>query len=286
MGSNLDTIASGTMATVGRKVIELNLNATPPPEPSQEYLAAIANAPTDTALQALEKAPPELKEQLYMQLATREIGNGDIARARQIINDHVSNVYQRRELLMNIEQQSIYRAMNTGTVEEALRGIANLRTSRERAARLAEIANQIGPGQKRAGAINLLEQARSMLGPSIQAQDEDQMRALLEIARAFSRYDSKRPFEIVEPLIDQINELCTAARVLQGFGAEFYEDDELNLQNGSSVGNMAAQMSNVLGSLAFTNFERAKAAADRFRLPEIRLKAYLEIAQQTSQAIK
>jgi hypothetical protein len=176
--------------------------------------------------------------------------------------------------------------MNTGKVDEALRGIANLRTPRERAAQLAQIANQIGPGQKRAGAINLLEQARSMLGPSVQAQDEDQMRALFEIARAFSRYDSKRPFEIIEPLIDQINDLCTAARVLQGFGAEFYENDELNLQNGSSVGNMATQMSNVLGTLAFTNFDRAKAAADRIRLPEIRLKVYLEIAQQTSQAGK
>ena len=288
MGTNLDTIATGTMATVQKKLAELNVNATPPPsvEVSQEYLAALANGPTDTALQALEKAPPELREQFYMQLATREATNGDVARARQIINDHVSNVYQRRELLTNIEQQSIYRAMNTGKVDEALRSIANLRTPRERAAQLAQVANQIGPGQKRAGAINLLEQARSMLGPSLQAQDEDQMRALLEIARAFARYDSKRPFEIIDPLIDQINELCTAARVLQGFGAEYYEDDELNLQNGSSVGNMASQMSAVLGSLAFTNFERAKAAADRFRLPEIRLKAYLEIAQQTSQAGK
>jgi hypothetical protein len=283
MGTNLDTIASGTTATVMKKMAEFNDATSPPPvEPSQEYLAAIANTSTDDALQTLEKAPPELKEQLYLQLATREAGNGDITRARQIINDHVPNVYQRRELLASIEQQSISRSMNTGKVDEALRGIASLRTPRERAAQLAQIAGQIGPGQKRAGAINFLEQARSMLGPSLQAQDEDQMRALFEIARAFARYDSKRPFEIVEPLIDQINELCAAARVLQGFGIDYYEDDELNLQNGSSMGNMASQMSNVLGSLAFTNFDRAKAAADRFRLPEIRLKAYLEIAQQTA----
>jgi hypothetical protein len=287
-GTNLEPIAGVTMATVEKKLAELNINATlsPPSEVPAGYEAAITNSPIDTALQALEKAPPELKEQLYLQLATREAGNGDITRARQIINDHVSNVYQRRELLTNIEQQGISQAMNKGKADEALRGIAGLRNPRVRAAQLAQIANQIGPGQKRANAINLLEQARSMLSPSLQAPDEDQMRALFEIARAFSRYDSKRPFEIVEPLIDQINELCAAARVLQGFGNEYFEDDELNLQNGSSVGNMATQMSSVLGSLAFTNFDRAKAAADRFRLPEIRLKAYLEIAQQTSQAGK
>src|SRR5256885_16367836 len=151
---------------------------------------------------------------------------------------------------MSIEQQEVYRAVSKGKVEDALRAIGALRTPRERASHLANIASQIGPGQKRASAMNLLEQARGLLSPSPQAQDEDQMRALFEIARAFARYDSKRPFEIVEPLIDQINELCTAARVLQGFGAEFYDDDELNLQNGSSVGNMASQMSNVLGTFA------------------------------------
>jgi hypothetical protein len=40
-------------------------------------------------------------------------------------------------------------------------------------------------------------------------------------------------------------------------------------------------MTMVLGTLAATNFERAKADADRLRLPEVRLKAYLDIAQQS-----
>ena len=42
------------------------------------------------------------------------------------------------------------------------------------------------------------------------------MTALLEFARAFSNYDVKRSFEIVDPLIDQFNEICEAARKLEG----------------------------------------------------------------------
>jgi len=130
-------------------------------------------------------------------------------------------------------------------------------------------------------AINLLEQARALLGTSVQAQDQDEMNALFEIGRAFSRYDSKRSFEIVDPLIDQVNEICAAARTLEGFGAEYFEDDELNLLNGSNVAQAVTRMSNTLGTLAVSNFDRAKAAADRLRLAEVRLRAYLDIAQQS-----
>ena len=106
------------------------------------------------------------------------------------------------------------------------------------------------------------------------------MRALLEIARAFSQHDSKRSFDIVDPLIDQFNEICAAARVLEGFGTEFFEGEELNLQNGNSVGQVAQQLSNVLGSLALTNFDRAKASSDKIQRPEVRVQMYLEIAAQ------
>ncbi|HKG80982.1 MAG TPA: hypothetical protein VKA78_16215, partial [Pyrinomonadaceae bacterium] len=284
LGTDLDTIVTGGTAAVEKKLAELSAN--PQAAFAQEYQTAIANSPTDAALEAIEKAPQELKEQLYVELAGREAMNGDSARARQIINDRVSNLYQRRQALQGIEQQAIYRAITKGKIEEALRAVSAFGSPRERAAQLAQIASQIGPGQKRASAINLLEQARSMLGPSLQARDEDHMRALFEIARAYSRYDSKRAFEIIDPLIDQLNDLCAALRTLEGFGNENYQDDELNLGNGNTVANMAAQMSTVLGTLAFSDFEGAKAVADQVRLPEVRLRTYMEIAQQTIQGAK
>ena len=122
------------------------------------------------------------------------------------------------------------------------------------------------------------------MGSSMQAQDQEQMQALTEIARAFGKYDVKRSFEILDPLIDQVNDLCTAARTLEGFGQENYDDDEMNMENGNTVSQMAVRVANALGTLALVNFDRARGASDRLRLPEVRLKAYLEIAQQTIQA--
>jgi len=149
---------------------------------------------------------------------------------------------------------------------------------------LMNVIGQIGPGQKRASALNSLEQARSLLAPELQAQDQEQMYALVELAKAFSRYDAKRAFEMLDPLVDQLNDLCTAAHTLDGFGGQFYQDDELDLQNGNTLANLAVQMSGTLGMLAVTNFERAKLTSDRLRLPELRLRAYLDIAQQTIEA--
>ena len=280
-GPDLDSVMTGGAAAVEKKLVELR--GENPTDATQTYQKTIANTPVDAALEVLEKAPLEQREQLYLQLAGREANNGDLARARQIVNQRVANPFQRRNALTNFDRQEIYFAINKGRVEEALRLIGALRSPRERASFLMQMATQIGPGQKRANAIILLEQARSLLGPSLQATDHEQMNALFEIARAFAKYDSKRSFEIIDPLIEQFNDLCAAARTMEGFGQEFYDDEELNMQNGSVISQVAQRMSMLLGTLALTNFERAKTTSDRIRLPEIRLKAYLDIAQQTIQ---
>lgn len=281
LGAELDKVVNGGKAAIEKKTIEIRNSGNVVVNPILEYQNAIGSGSVEAALEAIEKAPAEYQEQLYVQLAQREANNGDLARAKQIVNDYVSNPYQRRQALTSFEQQEMYRALGKGKAEEALRNISNLKNPRDRAAQLTQILSQIGPGQKRATALSLLEQARGLLNPSPQAPDAEQMNALLELARAFSHYDSKRSFEIVDPLIDQFNDICAAARTLQGFGGDFYDDDSLNFQNGNGVSSVAEQMSNVLGGLALANFERARAASDKIRLPEVRLKAYMDIAGQT-----
>lgn len=279
MGAQLDTMSAGSHAMIQKRIMDMNGGINPYVQAPEQ--TTIGSGPVETALEAIGKAPEETREALYLQLAHREMNNGQIASAKQILNDHITNSYARRQVLGNIEQQEIQAAINSGKVDEALRTIGSLRTNRERAAYLSQIIARIGPGHKRAEAMNLLEQARSLLGPSLQAQDESHMAALLEISRAFARYDVKRSFDIIEPLLDQFNELAAAARVLDGFGYELFQDGEIDIQSGNMIGNVAAMMSSVLGELAVINFDRAKLATEKIRLPEVRLQFYLDIAQTT-----
>lgn len=280
LGPALNEAVSGGLASVEKKLSEITYVSPEQNKMQQLHVQMSSGGPLDEALAEIQKAPEETREQLYLQLANNAAGRGDRERARQIINENVTNPYQRRAALANLDQTEMYQAMSKGKVEDALRAISAMRSPRERANMLSQIARQIGPGYKRAQAINLLEQARSLLSSSVQAQDQEQMNALLELARAFARYDAKRAFEIVEPLIEQVNELCTAARTLQGFGLEYYRNDELEMLQGNNLATLSTNVSLSLATLALTNFERAKATSDRLRLPEVRLRAYMEIAQQ------
>lgn len=288
LATQMETLVPGSTATVEKKIAELNSETV---SNARQFSNAFGFSEevvdgTELSLETIKKAPGEIREHLYIQLANTQANKGDLARARQTINDHIVNPLMRREALRGLEQQEVHRSISKGKVEEALKSLSSVRNPRERAQQLGQIASQIGPGQNRAAALGLLEQARSMLGTSPQAQDHDHMFALLEIARAFSRYDSKRAFEIIDPLIEQFNDICVAARTLQGFGAEYYGGEELDLQNGNPLAMITGQISTALGGLAVINFDRAKATTDRIKPPEVRLKVYLDIAQQTIHATK
>ena len=273
----LDTLIPGGNAAVEKKLAELS-------DYGSRYGATLTRRVEELSLETIAKMPVEVREQQYMQLAYNESNKGDLARARQIVTEHVTNPSQRHQAFSQIDQQELNQAMHKGNAEQLLRILSGIRNSRERAQQLSQITNYIGPGLKRGAALNLLEQARGLVGPSVEAQNQEEMQALLEIARAFSRYDVKRSFEIIDPLIEQFNGLSVAARTLDGFGQDYYEEEDLDLQNSNPVAIVATQISSVLGTTAVVNFDRTKATADRINAPEARLKIYLDMAQQTMHA--
>ncbi|HEV8368031.1 MAG TPA: hypothetical protein VGQ39_08770 [Pyrinomonadaceae bacterium] len=278
VGSQLDSIVPGGTAAIEKKLKGVRGSAER--QKFAEYENTINNSSSDVAREAIAQAPPEMKEELLQRLAERNIRAGNYVQAKQLIAETITDPRARRRALNNLERQTAQTEFNQGRTEEALKHIAKLATMEERAQILGEIASLIGPGQKRAQALALLETARSMLGTSIQAESQTQMHALLQLAGAFSRYDSKRGFEILEPLIDQFNDLSQAAKTMNGFGLQCFIGGELSMQNGNSLANIANPLATTLGILSLTDFDRAKTTSDRLLLPEIKLAAHLGIAQQ------
>ena len=79
--------------------------------------------------------------------------------------------------------------------------------------------------------------------------------------------------------IGQLNELLSAAAVLNGFEVEIYKDGELSLRGDNDLVGMVARFGQELAALAKIDFDHARMTADRFQLTEPRLNAKLSIVQ-------
>jgi len=172
-------------------------------------------------------------------------------------------------------------AAEKGQIDEALRLVGKFKTVSERVSLLTQILEHIGPETKRSLAVQYIEQAKDLITTSARAQDAQQMDMLLEIAGTLARYDANRAFQIVDPLIDQFNEISVAAVSMNGFGHDFYDDGELITSNDNPVASAANQLSTALATLAMFDFDRAKTAAEGIQRMDMRLSAFLAIAQRT-----
>jgi uncharacterized protein YjgD (DUF1641 family) len=280
MTTEMRNFAPASIAAIDEKTASLNTTFNPQERVRQNIQAMLYRDPVDQVMEALKQVPLDMRDSFYQQLANRAAGAGDIARGRQIATDYIVNARQRQDAMNNVERQAVQYAINKGRMDEAIAGIRNLASARDRANMIGQIASRIGPGLKKDAALNLLEQTRRMLGTSPRAESQEQMNALLQIASAFSQLDSGRAFEIVEPILDQFSEMSQAAVVLSGFGQVYFQDGELILQNGNPVGNTANQLMQALGKLAVADFDRSRSDADKLRYPGVRAGAYLAIAQQ------
>ena len=279
LGDQIDSYVPGASTAIRNKLAELGGDQT-----GQTWLKFQDSMQqftvTETTKDALDKVPPEVRGAFVQQLIQRQVNQSNYGDAKQTILDNYSDPRGRRQALAGLEREAAFNEFSAGRIEEGLKHVTKVEPQSARAQLIAEVASRLGSGQKRAQALNYLESARSMLGTSLQAEDQSQMSALMNLAGAFSRHDSKRAFEILDPLVDQFNELSLAAKTLNGFGPQYFIDGELSLFNGSPLSEIATPMAQTLGILSFADFERAKLTADRLVLPEVRFAVNLEIVQQ------
>ena len=280
MPAEAHRLSAANMATIEEKLQQL-AQANPRDRFNQTLSQEVNKAPVDRALQMIAEAPREMRDSLYQQLAQRVAREGDLNRGRQILNEGMSNAQQRRNALNNLERQGISDAVNKGRFDDAVRGLVAIRSTNERVNMISSLLGQVERGQKKDVVLSFLDQLRTLLGTSAVAENQNHMNALLQIAAVFSRQGSTRGFEIVEPLLDQFNELSAAASTLSGFGQEYYKDGELSLGNGNNIGQLAVQLTQTIGGLALTDFDRARQDVDRLRRPEVRLAGYIAMARQT-----
>ncbi|MFN2456266.1 MAG: hypothetical protein ABR577_18860 [Pyrinomonadaceae bacterium] len=259
-----------------RKVSEYSKTLDPQSSVWSEYQELIQKGNIDGLLEAATKAPQEMRNTLYEQAAQQAAGKDEVDRARQILNEKVENPAQRKRMMDNLDRQIMWRDAQQGKFERAQQTLAKLRPE-ERAGMLVQFANTLAAKGDKKLAAQLLQEAQALIGN--RAENYQQMGTQLQIAGAYATIEPARSFEIIAPVIDQINELTVAAVAFNGFENAYFKDGELLLQGQSQLSNTIQSCEQQLGALAEADFDAAKSTADKFQRSEARIMARLLIAQ-------
>jgi hypothetical protein len=234
----------------------------------------------ESVLEAAAKAPDKGREMLYEHAAWKAHNQGDTERARQIVNDYIRDAKSRARVLEGFDRQALWTALGKAKLEEARQKLQRIRSKEERAGVLTQMAFLAAAKKDRKMALELLDEARSLI--TLKPKNDRQLHMLLAVIRVYALVEPVRAFEMIESLVDQANSLLAAASSLSGFllPAGTFKNGEMVMAHGyGQVSTRFSQFGKELGALALVNFERTKAAADKFQRHEARVMARLFIVQ-------
>jgi hypothetical protein len=278
----VDRYAPEQAAALRRRLKEYEQAINPQAALWQQYQPLMQDGTADALLAAAASAPPEMRSQLYQAAIGRATNDGGTERARALIEARVKNQQERAQLLRELARSTLWQAVQQGNVEQTLHLLEGVSTTGERINLLLNLARTLHDKGQQQAARRVVDEAANLLDGRV--QNAEQFSLQLQLAQSYVPLAPARAFEIVEARIDQLNELIAAAAVVDGFGQNQFEQDELRMQNGSIFNSLIEQCSSTLAALARTDFARARAGVDRFQRLEARLQARLTIVHPTLSA--
>lgn len=260
---------------VRQKLTELGMGNNSMRDFANQMRNVMQQGDSESLAAAARTAPAPIQSRLYREAATRAVDEGDTERALQLANDHLDES-GRASIMQAIDFKKITTNVSAEKLNEIRQKLAALPSDADRVKYLGELVAATQKDNPKL-ALRFAEDARAIV--TKRASDYRDLENQIRVAELFASLDPKRSFEVLEPGIAQLNELLTAAQVLNGFEVHVFRDGELPLQGGSELGRVVARFGQQLAALAKVDFERAQATADRFQFAEPRLMSKLSIVQ-------
>lgn len=267
----IDQYLPGRAQAVRQKMIENGMR-----ENNRAGAPTLSGRPStsETLMALANQVPPQSQSRVYEQAALRAVEEGNMDRARQIANDYLE-LPLRDSILKTIESRVTAEKLGTN-MNEVRQALGALRSDDERIDMLLRLSNSSKKSNPE-HATKLLEEARQYMNR--RASSYRHFDQHLKLAIAFSDLAPESSFEVLEPVVSQLNELLSAAATLNGFELNLFKDGELPLEVRSGLSEMVAKYGEVLGQLAKSDFDRSQILANRFQLAEPRILARMSIVR-------
>src|SRR5438270_1169609 len=275
MLTQIDQYMPERSQTVRQKMTDLGMGNNPNLTYGNQMRTAMQQGTSETLEAAAKTAPPHMQSRLYQQAAQKAVDEGNTDRALQLANDHLDES-TRNSIMQAVDFKRLTTTASAEKLEEIKQKLAGLPSDSDRVKYLIDLSTATQKDNPKL-ALRFLDDARNMVTKRVTSykEFEDQ----LKVADAFASVDPKRSFEVLELGIGQLNELLSAAAVLNGFEIEIFKDGEMSLRSDNDLVGMVSRFGQELASLAKVDFDQARVTADKFQLPEPRLNTKLQIVQ-------
>jgi len=266
----IDQYLPGRAPAIRQKLNELGIGD------DRETAIDLENRNSESLMAAAKSAPARMQPEIYEQAAEKALNEGNLDRALQIANEHL-DATKREATIRAVELKRMAINPSPEQLEHIRKKLAALPTNSLRVTALIDLAANAQKTNPKL-ALKFLDDAAGFVGR--RARNYEDFSDQLRVAEAFASLDLKRSFAILEAGIAQLNEILSAAAVVNGFEADVFREEELPLEGGSELGKMVSRYGWELGSLAKLDFDSARGSADKFQPPETRLFARLLIAKR------
>lgn len=233
---------------------------------------------TEQLLAAAGKFPLNARGRIYELAASKLTQQGNLAQARQIIEDNFTDE-ARDNALANINRNQIGQLQNQGNFAEAERLIDEVPES-VRLSALINLASAVfmkNPEENRSHALALLAKARFTISDIPETANE--MGQLMQVIAAYVDIDEHEAIRAYESMIPRINDIAEASVVVFAFqGNTAIRQGEMIIMNNSPYG-FNFDLS-ILTTLADKNPDRAISLIDSFTRRETRIQMKLQLAER------
>jgi hypothetical protein len=280
----MEKISPAVVANIRRKYAEVSQKISESTRRLVEENDIRRNGKVEDFLALAEKSQGEARSN-YLNMAVFKAvdSDADFDRARNIIDEKITDPNDRKRERAFVEWVHAQYAAGQGKIEEALASLAHLESDDERARTLGLIIETALKAGNKKNAAQLLEKALIAMPPQIETSR--QFEAMSKIIRGLAETDAERAFALYESLIEPINQIASAYIRMCRFDGQRYgpaTKDEMLMQKGLAATQAIHAFVEETKSLARSDFDRAMDLAGRFRQTELRVYAELNAIQAVS----
>jgi hypothetical protein len=273
-----DQLAPTRVQALRQKVEEFTGTPDPQQQVWNQFNEAQASGDPNQILAVAEQAAPDMRSNMYQQVAWQFANTGDLQRARQVA-ENLSDPFQRQQVLQQAVRQSASIAANQGEYATARQLAQEITPDEDRATLLAQFASGAASAKQQQLAQDMLEEAGGLLAN--RAAGASVFAAQLQVAQAFAHVKPARAMPLLEHSAAQLEQVLSAALAVDAFlpYAHSFDSGELLLTNSFLSNSLIRPYAEATAELAVYDLPSARILADRLTLPEARLLAELFVAR-------